>query len=47
MYQTKSSPLDPAETIKVKLKIDSKKTEFAWEVFSKDQKSLGTGKVGT
>jgi len=45
MYQTKSSPLDPAETIKIKLKVDSKKTEFSWEAFSKDQKSLGTGKV--
>ncbi len=46
-YQTKSSPLDPAETIKIKLKVDSKKTEFSWEAFSKDQKSLGTGKVKT
>ncbi|MDP3780446.1 MAG: hypothetical protein Q8Q69_04570, partial [Nitrosopumilaceae archaeon] len=45
MYQTKSSPLDPTETIKIKLKVDSKKTEFSWEAFSKDQKSLGTGKV--
>ena len=45
MYQTMSSPLDSSDMIKVKLKVDSKNTEIQWEVFSKDQKSLGTGKV--
>jgi len=45
MYQTMSSPLDSSDMIKVKLKVDSKNTEIQWEAFSKDQKSLGTGKV--
>ena len=45
MYQTISSPLDSSDMIKVKLKVDSKNTEIQWEAFSKDQKSLGTGKV--
>ena len=45
MYQTTSSPLDSSDMIKVKLKVDSKNTEIQWEAFSKDQKSLGTGKV--
>jgi hypothetical protein len=46
-YQTTSSPLHPSETIQAKLKVDSKNTEIKWEVFTKDQKSLGTGKVKT
>ena len=45
IYQTTSSPLDSSDMIKVKLKVDSKNTEIQWEAFSKDQKSLGTGKV--
>lgn len=47
MYQTTSSPLHPSDTIQAKLKVDSKNTEIKWEVFTKDQKSLGTGKVKT
>ena len=47
IYQTTSSPLDSSDMIKVKLKVDSKNTEIQWEAFSKDQKSLGTGKVKT
>lgn len=47
MYQTTFSPLDSSDMIKVKLKVDSKNTEIQWEAFTKDQKSLGTGKVGT
>ncbi|MEX0657061.1 MAG: hypothetical protein WD154_05905 [Nitrosopumilaceae archaeon] len=45
MYQTTTSPLDSSDMIKVALKVDSKNTEIQWEAFSKDQKSLGTGKV--
>jgi len=44
-YQTKSSPLGQSDVIKIKLKVDSKKPEIKWEALSKDQKSLGTGKV--
>jgi len=47
MYQTTSSPLHSSGVIQVKLKVDSKNTEIQWEAFTKDQKSLGTGKVGT
>jgi len=46
-YQTKSSPLGESDVIKIKLKVDAKKPEIKWEVLSKDQKSLGTGKVKT
>ncbi len=44
-YQTKSSPLGESDVIKIKLKVDAKKPEIKWDAFSKDQKSLGTGKV--
>lgn len=44
-YQTKSSPLEKSDVIKIKLKVDAKKPEIKWDAFSKDQKSLGTGKV--
>jgi len=47
MYQTISSPLASSDVFKVALKVDSKNTEIQWEAFSKDQKSLGTGKVRT
>jgi hypothetical protein len=47
MYTTTSSPLHPSDTAQVKLKVDSKNSEIAWEAFAKDQKSLGTGKVKT
>jgi len=47
MYQTTASPLDSSDMIKIALKVDSKNTEIQWEAFSKDQKSLGTGKVKT
>ena len=44
-YQTKSSPLGQSDVIKIKLKVDAKKPEITWNAYSKDQKSLGTGKV--
>lgn len=44
-YQTKSSPLGQSDVITIKLKVDSKKPEITWNAYSKDQKSLGTGKV--
>lgn len=44
-YQTKSSPLEQSDVITIKLKVDSKKPEITWNAYSKDQKSLGTGKV--
>ena len=44
-YQTKSSPLEKSDVIKIKLKVDAKKPEITWNAYSKDQKSLGTGKV--
>ena len=44
-YQTKSSPLEKSDVITIKLKVDAKKPEIKWEAFSKDQKSLGTGKM--
>ncbi len=47
MYQTTSSPLHPSDAIQAKLKVDSKNTEIKWEAFTKDQKSLGMGKVKT
>jgi hypothetical protein len=47
MYQTTSSPLHPSDAIQAKLKVDSKNTEIKWEAFTKDQKSLGAGKVKT
>lgn len=45
MFQTKSSPLKQSDVIKIKLKVDAKKPEITWDAYSKDQKSLGTGKV--
>jgi len=47
IYQTTSLPLGPSDVIKIILKVDSKNTEIQWEAFSKDQKSLGIGKVKT
>lgn len=44
-YQTKSYPLGQSDVIKIKLKVDTKKPEITWNAYSKDQKSLGTGKV--
>ena len=47
VYLVIKNPKDSSDVIKVKLKVDSKNTEIQWEAFTKDQKSLGTGKVGT
>ncbi len=47
IYQTVSSPLHSSDMIQVKLKVDSKNTEIQWEVFTKDQKSLGKGSETT
>lgn len=44
IYQT-TSPLSSSDIFKVALKVDSKDAKLKWEVFSKDQKSLGTGIV--
>ena len=47
IYQSTSSPLSSSNIIKIILKVDGKNTEIKWEVFSKDQKSLGVGTVKT
>jgi len=43
MYSTKKYPLEPDDTIKIKLDIESKTPRIQWEAFSEDKESLGTG----
>ncbi|HSB84354.1 MAG TPA: hypothetical protein VLD64_07705 [Nitrosarchaeum sp.] len=47
IYQTGSSPINPSDIFKVKLKVDGKNSDIQWEVFSKDQKSLSKGRTMT
>lgn len=47
IYQTISSPINPSDVFKVKLKVDGKNPEIQWEVFSKDQKGISKGRATT
>lgn len=47
MYQTKLSPLESDDVIKIKLKVNTKRSEIQWETFSQNSKSIVQGKIST